>query len=46
MVQSPYDSVKKKRIELYAILAVLLDFPEPPNIVTDSQYAKRVVLHI
>ena len=46
MVQSPYDSViKKKRIELYAILAVLVDFPEPLNIVTDSQYAKRVVLH-
>ena len=25
---------------------VLLDFPEPLNIVTDSQYAERVVLHI
>ena len=45
MAQSPYDSVKKK-IELYAILTVLLDFPESLNVVTDSQYAKRVVLHI
>ena len=38
--------LKKERIELYAILTVFLDFPEPLNIVTDSQYAKRVVLHI
>ena len=25
---------------------MLLDIPEPPNTVTDSQYAERVVLHI
>jgi hypothetical protein len=24
----------------------LLDFPEPLNIITDSQYAERVVLHV
>ena len=27
------------------ILMVSLDFPDPLNIVTDSQYAERVVLH-
>ena len=42
--QSPYNSVQKA--ELYAILMVLRDFKEPLNIVTDSQYAERVVLHI
>ncbi|KAL6059743.1 hypothetical protein STEG23_009665, partial [Scotinomys teguina] len=44
VVQSPYNSVQKS--ELYAILLVLMDFSEPVNIVTDSQYAERVVLHI
>ena len=42
--QSPYDSVQKA--ELYTILMVLSDFKEPLNIVTDSQYAERVILHI
>ncbi|KAL6087838.1 hypothetical protein STEG23_011789 [Scotinomys teguina] len=44
VVQSPYNSVQKS--ELYAILLVLMDFSESLNIVTDSQYAERVVLHI
>ncbi|KAL6081333.1 hypothetical protein STEG23_037614 [Scotinomys teguina] len=44
VVESPYNSVQKA--ELYAILMVLMDFTEPLNIVTDSQYAERVVLHI
>ncbi|KAL6032267.1 hypothetical protein STEG23_036677, partial [Scotinomys teguina] len=44
VVQSPYNSVQKSK--LYAILLVLMDFSEPLNIVTDSQYAERVVLHI
>ncbi|KAL6080220.1 hypothetical protein STEG23_010341, partial [Scotinomys teguina] len=44
VVQSPYNSVQKS--ELYAILLVLMDFSETLNIVTDSQYAERVVLHI
>ncbi|KAL6093039.1 hypothetical protein STEG23_031351, partial [Scotinomys teguina] len=44
VVQSPYNSVQKS--ELYAILLVLMDFLEPLNIVTDSQYVERVVLHI
>ncbi|KAL6090311.1 hypothetical protein STEG23_009234 [Scotinomys teguina] len=44
VVQSPYNSVQKA--ELYAILMVLMDFTEPLNIVTDSQYAERVILHI
>ncbi|EGV93609.1 HERV-K_3q27.3 provirus ancestral Pol protein [Cricetulus griseus] len=35
-----------QKAELYAILMVLMDFTEPLNIVTDSQYAERVVLHI
>jgi hypothetical protein len=30
----------------YAILKVLLAFSESLNIITDSQYAERVVLHI
>ena len=42
--QSPYTSVQKA--ELYAIFMVLRDFKEPLNIVTDSQYAERVILHI
>ena len=42
--QSPYDSVQKA--ELYATFMVLRDFKEPLNIVTDSQYAERVILHI
>ncbi|KAL6030268.1 hypothetical protein STEG23_031665, partial [Scotinomys teguina] len=44
VVQSPYNSVQKA--ELYTILMVLMDFTEPLNIATDSQYAERVVLHI
>ena len=44
MEQSPYNSVQKA--ELYAILMVLRDFKEPFNIVTDSQYTERVILHI
>ncbi|KAL6091210.1 hypothetical protein STEG23_017687 [Scotinomys teguina] len=43
VVQSPYNSVQKA--ELYVILMVLMDFTEPLNTVTDSQYAERVVLH-
>lgn len=43
-IQSPYDSLKKSK--LYAILMVLLDSNESLNIITDSQYAERVVLHI
>ena len=44
VMQSPYNSVQKS--ELYAIVMVLMDFTEPLNIVTDSQYAERVVLHV
>jgi hypothetical protein len=44
VVQGPYNSVHKA--ELYAILMVLLGFPESLNIVADSQYIERVVLHI
>ena len=44
MVPSLYSSVPK--LELYAILMVLLGFPESLNIVADSQYVERVVLHI
>ena len=42
--QSPYDSAQKS--ELYSILMILRGFKESLNIVTDSQYAERVVLHI
>lgn len=42
--QSPYISIKKS--ELYAILMELLDFLESLTTITDSQYAKRVVLQI
>ena len=38
VVQSPYTSLQKA--ELYATLMVLMDFTEPLNIVTDSQYAE------
>jgi len=41
---SPYKSIQKS--ELCAILMVLSDFQEPLNIITDSQYAERVVFHI
>ncbi|ERE72103.1 HERV-K-3q27.3 provirus ancestral Pol protein [Cricetulus griseus] len=44
VVQSPYTCVQKAK--LHAILMVLMDFTELLNIVTDSQYAKRVMLHI
>ena len=43
VTQSPYNSVQKA--ELYAIIMVLLDFTEPLNIITDSQYAEGIVLH-
>ena len=42
--QSPYISVQKA--ELYVILMVLRGSREPLNIVMDSQYAERVILHI
>ena len=42
--QSPYVSIWES--ELYATLMVLRDFKELLNIVTNSQYAERVVLHI
>ena len=41
---SYYDTVQKS--ELYATLMVLRDFKEPLYIVTDSQHAEKVVLHI
>lgn len=44
VAQSPYEFVQKP--ELYGILMVLLNFPGTLNIVTNSQYVKRVVLHI
>ena len=44
MKQNPYNSVQNA--ELCAVLMVLRDFKEPLNIVTDLQYAERVVLHI
>ena len=44
VTQSPYNSVQKA--ELYAIIMVLLDFTAPLDVITDSQYAEGVVLHI
>ena len=41
---STYNSDQKS--ELYAILIVLLAFSEPINIVTDSQYTERFVIHL
>ena len=43
MLKSPYISVQKS--ELHAIFMVLLDYPKSLNIITDSLYAERVVLH-
>ena len=43
MTQSPYDSAQKS--ELYAILMVLIDFTDHIIVVTNLQYAERVVLH-
>ena len=43
VTQSPYNSVQKA--ELYAIIMVSLDYTEPLNVITDSQYA-GVALHI
>lgn len=37
---------KQSNSKLYTILTVLLDFPEPLNIITASQYAERFVLVI
>ena len=44
MKQNPNNSVQKAK--LYAILMVIRNFKEPLNIVTDSQHAEIVVLHI
>ena len=44
VIKSPYTSVQKSQI--YAVLTVLLDYPESLNIITDSLYAERVILHI
>lgn len=44
LVQSPYTFVQKA--EFYAILVVPKDFTEPVNIVMDSQFSERVILHI
>ena len=41
---STYNSDQKS--ELYAILIVLLAFSETINIVTDSQYTERFVIHL
>ena len=43
MAQSPQDSVQ--RSQLYVVL-MILNFPESLNMVTNSQYAEEVVLHI
>ena len=43
VIKSPYTSIQKS--ELHAILMVLLDYPDSLNIITDSLYAERVVLH-
>ena len=42
--QSPYNSVQK--VKLFAILMVIRDFIESLNILTNSKYAERVILHI
>lgn len=44
MRRSPYISIQK--LELYAILTVLLGFPEVLSINTDYLYVETVVLHI
>ena len=44
MAYSPYKLVQNSK--LYTILMILSDFKESLNIVTDSQYAKGVVLPI
>lgn len=44
VAESPYKSVEKS--ESYVILMVLSDFQGPLIIITDSQYAERLVLHI
>ena len=44
MKQSRYNSVQKA--EMHAILIVIRGFKEPLNIITDSQYAEKVILHI
>ena len=44
VIKIPYTSVQES--ELYASLMLLLDYPESVNIITDSLYAERVVLHI
>lgn len=43
MTKSPYTLVQKS--DLCGILMVLLDYLESLNIITDSLYAERVVLH-
>lgn len=42
MAQSPYESVSESCMPFLTVLY----FPESLNIVTDFQYAERVVLHI
>lgn len=44
MAQSPYDSVPRSKLS--AIPTLLLQFPEFLNIVTGSQNAERIILHI
>ena len=35
-----------QKSKLYDILTIVLDYPEPLNIITDSLYAERVGFHI
>lgn len=44
VIQNPYNSVKES--ELNAILMVLRNFAEPLDMVSDSWYVERVVLHM
>ena len=44
VAESPYKSVQKSK--LYTIIRVLSDFQESLSIITDSQFAERVVFHI
>ena len=44
VIKSQYTLAQKS--ELYAILMVLLDYPEILGIITDHLYVERVVLHI
>lgn len=44
MTQTPYGSLQKS--ELYAVLIVLIDYMGTMNIVTNPQYAERIVMQI